>query len=181
MSGETSILLDLREDILVDDHVGIDGGLRLHHKLRDLLLGALVIDSLLVDHHALNFLPFRLVLLFLSFFDFFLQAFIVQGGSDFPERRCTLRPKWARFFFDLFVFLVVHTVVQLRIIVRLVLPVHLLDLGGEFEYLLVDHEILDRVMPVEVLIDVCPRRVEGRQDNRLRRHILDQAILGRVK
>jgi hypothetical protein len=76
---------------------------------------------------------------------------------------------------------VVHTVVQLRIIVRLVLPVHLLDLGGEFEYLLVDHEILDRVMPVEVLIDVCPRRVEGRQDNRLSRHILDQAILCRVK
>ena len=36
-------------------------------------------------------------------------------------------------------------------------------------------------MPVEVLIDVCPRRVEGRQDNRLSRHILDQAILGRVK
>lgn len=74
----------------------------------------------------------------------------------------------------------VHSVVQLRIIVRLILPVHLLDLGGEFEYLLVDHKILDRVMPVEVLINVCPSRVEGCQDNRLRRHILDQAILGRV-
>lgn len=36
-------------------------------------------------------------------------------------------------------------------------------------------------MTVEVLIDVSPRRVEGRQDNRFRRHILDQAILGRVK
>ena len=31
MPGETSVLLDLREDILVDDHVGIDWGLCLHH------------------------------------------------------------------------------------------------------------------------------------------------------
>ena len=36
-------------------------------------------------------------------------------------------------------------------------------------------------MTVEVLIDVCPRRVEGCQDNRFRRNILDQAILGRVE
>ena len=75
----------------------------------------------------------------------------------------------------------VHTVVQLCIIVRLVLSVHLLDLGGEFEYLLVDHEILDRVMTVEIFIDVSPRRVEGCQDNRFRRNIFDQAILGRIK
>lgn len=31
MPGETSVLLDLREDILVDYHVGIDWGLCLHH------------------------------------------------------------------------------------------------------------------------------------------------------
>jgi hypothetical protein len=36
-------------------------------------------------------------------------------------------------------------------------------------------------MTVEIFIDMSPRRVEGRQDNRFRRHILDQAILGRVK
>jgi hypothetical protein len=36
-------------------------------------------------------------------------------------------------------------------------------------------------MTVEVFVDVSPRRVEGRQDNRFRRHILDQAILGRVE
>lgn len=181
MPGEPSILLDLCEDILVDHHVSIDWGLCMHHQLRDMLLGALIIDSLLVDHHALNLLPFRLVLLFLSLFDFFLQALIVQGGSNVPERRGALRPQGARFFFNLFVFLVVHTVVQLRIIVCLVLSVHLLDLGGEFEYLLVDHEILDRVMTVEVFIDVRPSRVEGSQDNRFRRDILDQAILGRVE
>jgi hypothetical protein len=77
MPRDSSILFYLREDILVDDHVGIDWCLCLHHQLRDLLLGALIIDSLLVDHHALDLLPFRLVLLFLSFFDFFLQTFIV--------------------------------------------------------------------------------------------------------
>jgi hypothetical protein len=77
MPGEPSILLDICEDILVDDHVSIDWGLCLHHQLRDLLLGALIIDPLLVDHHSLDLLPFRLVLLLLSFFDFFLQAFIV--------------------------------------------------------------------------------------------------------
>jgi hypothetical protein len=72
MPWEPSILLDLRKNILVYDHVGIDWSLCLHHQLCDLLLGALIIDSLLVDHHALDLLPFRLVLLFLSFFDFFL-------------------------------------------------------------------------------------------------------------
>jgi hypothetical protein len=90
MPGEPSILFYIREDILIDDHVGIDWGLCLHHQLRDLLLGALIIDSLLVYHHALDLLPFRLVLLFLSFFDFFLQTFVVQGGSNIPERRSAL-------------------------------------------------------------------------------------------
>ena len=52
--------------------------------------------------------------------------------------------------FLFFVVLVVDAVVQLSIVICLVLPVDLFDLGGKFHYSLVYHQVLYTVMVVTI-------------------------------
>jgi len=58
----------------------------------------------------------------------------------------------------------IDTVVQFCIVVCLVLPVNFLHFRGKFEYFFVDHEVLNRVMKVKILINMCSGRIEGRQN-----------------
>lgn len=96
-----------------------------------------------VDHHAFDFLPFGLLVEGLAFLDLPLEVLF--------------------FVLLLLVVLVVDPVVELGVVVRLVLPVHLLHLRAcELYYFFVYHQLLDAVMLVEVVIDVCFRGVEWR-------------------
>ena len=61
----------------------------------------------------------------------------------------------------------VDAVVQLSIVICLVLPVDLFDLGGKFHYSLVYHQVLYTVMVVKILINMGASRVEWSQDNTL--------------
>jgi len=76
--------------------------------------------------------------------------------------------------FLFFVVLVIDAVVQLSIVIRLVLPVDLFDLGGKFHYSLVYHQVLYTVMVVKILINMGASRVEWSQDNTLGRYVFHQ-------
>ena len=75
----------------------------------------------------------------------------------------------------------IDAVVELCIVVGLVLAVDLFDLGGELDHPLVYHQVLYRLVVVEVLVDVRPRRVERRQYHTLGRHVFHQRVLRRVQ
>lgn len=147
----------------------------------------LIFVPLFVDHHSFDLLPLTLILQLLSLLDLLLQLVVVLSQLWWCTFQLVLVAAaygWRLRLLVIFVFfivLMIDAIVELRIIVGLVLPVYLFDLGGELDHSLVNHQILYTVMVVKILVDVRAGRVERRKDNTLSRHVLHQRILRRVQ